>query len=58
VPVIREAIVAQEALAKRLSPGDYISVHWGIVCDKLSERAIKRLSYYTEQSIRLANETI
>lgn len=58
VSAVREVVVAQESLAKKLKPGDWVSMHWGIVCDKLSEKSVKRLNFYTEQSLKLANETI
>jgi hypothetical protein len=55
---IREAIVVEEQLANKLKPGDYVSVHWGMVCERLNDNQIKQLEKYTLQAIRLANETI
>ena len=58
VPGEKEVLVAQESLVKRLNPGDWVSVHWGIVCDKLSQPVVERLKFYTEYHLKLANETI
>lgn len=58
VPATREVVVAQEELAKSLNIGDYVSVHWGIVCDQINIAAVKQLNFYTQQSLKLANETL
>jgi len=58
IPIVKEVVVAQEALGKRLKPGDFVSVHWGFVCDKLNEGQVKQLEKYTLHHLRLANETI
>lgn len=35
--------------------GDWVSFHWGMVCDKLTERDVKNLEFYTQQSINYYN---
>ncbi|OGO54024.1 MAG: hypothetical protein A2V85_12355 [Chloroflexi bacterium RBG_16_72_14] len=41
-----------------LVPGDTVSLHWGWVCERLSERQAKDLERYTGHHVRLANQTI
>ena len=57
-PSVREVVVVQEALSENIRPGDWVSVHWGIVCDQLNEKQVKQLEKYTLHHLRLANETI
>jgi hypothetical protein len=58
IPAVREVVVAQEALGKKLKPGDMVSVHWGFVCDKLTMKQVDNLDKYTRFHLKLANETI
>jgi len=39
-----------------LAPGDLVSFHWGVLCEKLSPEQAARLKSYTMKSIGLANE--
>jgi hypothetical protein len=57
-PAVREAVIPGEMLPKRLKPGDLVSVHWGFVCDVLTEAQVQRLEKYTRHHLRLANQTI
>lgn len=41
-------------LISDLKEGDYISLHWGSSCEKLSATQVKNLQYYTDLSIRYA----
>ncbi len=43
---------------RKLKTGDWISYHWGFVCDKISEGQAKSLEIYTKHNLKLANETI
>lgn len=55
---IFRTIMAQEKkdlLFNSLKAGDWISYHWGYFCQKLTERQIKNLTYYTHFSLKLAN---
>ena len=47
-----------DEVLERLKPGDWVSLHWGFVCDALSDVQVKRLKQYTEHHLKLANETI
>ncbi len=38
--------------------GNYVSLHWGWVCEVLSERQQANLERYTKYHLKLANETI
>lgn len=58
VPAMKEVININEKLGERLKPGDWVSCHWGFLCDKLSEVAVKHLEGYTRHHLKLANETI
>jgi hypothetical protein len=58
VPGEREVIVANEQLAKGLKPGDWVSTHWGFVCDKLNTQQVHQLEQYTRFHIQLANDTL
>lgn len=40
-----------------LTPGQWVSMHWGIPCEVLSEEQIRRLRRYTLRSIAVANAT-
>lgn len=39
-----------------LAPEQWVSIHWGVPCEVLSERAALRLRIYTLRSIALAND--
>jgi hypothetical protein len=58
IPTTREVIVPSESLLKSLKVGDWVSFHWGFVCDKLSLIQVKRLEKYTLYHLKLANETL
>lgn len=38
--------------------GELVSVHWGYVCEILTQRQVKNLKYFTELAIRLANRSV
>jgi len=38
-----------------LHVGDWVSFHWGMVCDKLTDRQVKNLEYYTQKAIAFYN---
>lgn len=41
-----------------VSPGDWVSVHWGWACDLLSEPQVTRLAAQTARHIELCNQTL
>lgn len=57
VPAIKEVVVVEERLGRELKLGDWVSVHWGMVCDKLTLAAVAELSRYTKHHLKLANES-
>lgn len=38
--------------------GDWVSVHWGWVCEVLDARTLRNIERYTRHHLRLANETL
>jgi len=43
---------------EELKPGDLVSIHWGIICEPITERQLKMLKKYTLKHIELANTTL
>ncbi len=41
-----------------LKIGDWVSFHWGYVCDKITKSQAYRLAFYTKHNLVLANGTI
>jgi len=58
-PVEREvwAEMNEKAFVEELKPGDLVSVHWGWVCDKLSQQQVENLNKWTNWNLALANLT-
>lgn len=48
----------KDVLFRDLKIGDFISYHWGYFCQKLSSLQLGNLIYYTNFSIKLANEKL
>lgn len=48
----------KDILWQKLRPGDYISYHWGYLCQRLSKRQLANLKYYTLLSITSANSNL
>jgi uncharacterized protein DUF6390 len=38
------------------APGDWVSLHWEWVCDRLTERQVRRLRRYTERHLAIVND--
>jgi len=38
--------------------GDSVSVHWGMICDKLTAREIKNLDFWTRYHLKLSNNLV
>jgi DNA-binding transcriptional ArsR family regulator len=51
-------LVDGKGFVTELVPGDIVSLHWGWVCERLSERQARDLERYTGHHVRLANQTI
>ncbi len=45
-----------KAFTDSIKPGDYISFHWGFVCDHLSQQQISNLKKYTQLAIDFYND--
>ena len=43
-------------LSSPLGPGDWVSMHWEWICDRLTERQVRTLRYYTERHLKIINE--
>ncbi len=55
---IKRTISAQDkkdVLLKKIAPGDWVSYHWGKLCQKLSPRQLTNLTYYTNLSLQITN---
>jgi hypothetical protein len=50
--------VEARGFADDAAPGDQVSLHWGWVCELLTEGQAKRLERYTRHHLALANQTL
>ena len=57
-PIIRKILFqgVSDYLSFSLSPGDWISYHWGRFCQKLTVAQLRNLVYYTQLSFTIANK--
>lgn len=55
-PVLRQ--IDGQGFADLAQPGDWVSLHWGWVCEVLSERQRASLERYTRYHLAIANQTI
>jgi hypothetical protein len=39
-----------------LEPGDWVSLHWEWVCDRLTERQLRALQHYTTRHLDIVND--
>lgn len=46
-----------KSFLQKSTVGDWVSFHWGFVCDKLTERQVKNLAYYTQKAIQFYNSS-
>jgi hypothetical protein len=46
---------AVPGFATGLAPGDWVSLHWGCVCDRLTSPQVRALRHYTELHLRLTS---
>lgn len=53
-------LATKEVISLFINPqvGDYVSFHWGNVCDILSPRQLKNLQSWTQYHMEIANKTI
>jgi hypothetical protein len=50
--------LGDKSFVKSLQPGDWVTIHWGWVCEKVTRRQVKNLEKYTKWHLKLANLTI
>lgn len=43
---------------EELKIGDLVSIHWGVICEAITPEQAKRLDFYTNHHIRLANSSL
>ena len=51
-------LVEGKGFATSVAPGDPVSLHWGWVCEVLTERQVRALERHTIHHLTLANQTI
>jgi poly-beta-hydroxybutyrate-responsive repressor len=57
-PTSTQRLVEGKGFVHELAPDDLVSLHWGWVCEKLSEQQVGALERYTGHHLALANQTI
>ena len=58
-PVAAETVVRSVdgvSMIDQLGAGDWVSLHWEWVCDRLTERQVGYLRSYTLRHLRIVNE--
>ncbi len=53
-PVVRQI----KNIGKKIDTGDWVTVHWGYVCEKVTGQQIKVLNYYTRKAIAVYNQRL
>jgi hypothetical protein len=43
---------------EQLKAGDLVSIHWSVICEKITKKQAENLKRYTKWHIKLANETL
>lgn len=56
IPVVRQ--IEGRGFADGAKVGDWVSLHWGWVCEVLNDQQQRNLAHYTNYHLKLANETI
>jgi hydrogenase maturation factor len=51
-------LIDGQGFVDKVAPGDWVSLHWGWVCDVLSEEQRAQLERYTRHHLRICNETL
>jgi hydrogenase maturation factor len=52
---IKRRIFWFKSILPKVKVGDFVSFHWDLVLEKLSEKNLKNLEKYTRLSIEIAN---
>jgi len=45
-------------IVKDIEIGDWVSFHWGFLCDRLNEKEVRNLKYFTEKAIEFYNHPL
>jgi hypothetical protein len=48
--------VAGVGMVGSVAPGDWVSLHWEWICDRLTESQVGRLRRYTERHLAIVND--
>lgn len=59
-PVRQRSIIFQgkkDCMVNSVEAGDFVSCHWGYFCNKLTQRQLQNLMYYSNIALSMANET-
>lgn len=59
-PILKELKIDYKGktFLHNLKIGDWVSFHWGFVCDILTEQQVKNLAFYTQKSIDFFNSSL
>jgi hypothetical protein len=59
-PTLQDAVRSLDGagVAPALRPGDWVALHWGWVCDRLSLRQLVTLRQYTAMHLDIANDIV
>jgi hypothetical protein len=59
-PAAKETVVRTvgSALAPTLEVGDWVSLHWEWICDRLEERQLAALRHYTDVHLAVVNDGV
>ncbi len=50
--------VAGLGLKEPLRPGDWVSMHWTWICDRLDRRQLRDLEFYSKRQLKMTNEEL
>lgn len=56
--VLEKDIKMVQNVGLNIKPGDLVSVHWGFVCDKMSEKQAKNLQFWTKYHLSITNQFV
>jgi hypothetical protein len=59
-PRLETVILAVGGLGftKKLQPGDWVSMHWGWICDRLTRRQLADLKRFSERQLAMTNDDL
>ncbi len=48
----------EDDFLEALTPGEWLTLHWNVPCEIVTERNVQFLEYYTQKHLALANQTL